>query len=104
MSLNVSQEDLFQTPGLQEELQNIIDCLDTSIPDSICILVYEACPPDTWHIKSISTWTLLCFGQKIISTMALWQQQETNQTEMGSKKMIMQNQPEWHLFSVLTST
>uniref|UniRef100_A0A667ZDP8 phosphoinositide 5-phosphatase n=1 Tax=Myripristis murdjan TaxID=586833 RepID=A0A667ZDP8_9TELE len=29
------QEDLFQTPGLQEELQNIIDCLDTSIPDSI---------------------------------------------------------------------
>ncbi|KAM3612029.1 uncharacterized protein V6R79_001276 [Siganus canaliculatus] len=30
------QEDLFQTPGLQEELQNIIDCLDTSIPDSLC--------------------------------------------------------------------
>ncbi|XP_074530173.1 inositol polyphosphate 5-phosphatase OCRL isoform X1 [Halichoeres trimaculatus] len=29
------QEDLFQTPGLQEELQNIIDCLDTSIPDSM---------------------------------------------------------------------
>uniref|UniRef100_A0A8C5BVX6 phosphoinositide 5-phosphatase n=1 Tax=Gadus morhua TaxID=8049 RepID=A0A8C5BVX6_GADMO len=29
------QEDLFQTPGLQEELQNIIDCLDTSIPDAI---------------------------------------------------------------------
>ncbi|XP_071313528.1 inositol polyphosphate 5-phosphatase OCRL isoform X2 [Trachinotus anak] len=29
------QEDLFQTPGLQEELQSIIDCLDTSIPDSI---------------------------------------------------------------------
>ncbi|XP_034037646.1 inositol polyphosphate 5-phosphatase OCRL isoform X2 [Thalassophryne amazonica] len=29
------QEDLFQTPGLQEELQGIIDCLDTSIPDSI---------------------------------------------------------------------
>uniref|UniRef100_A0A3Q3VSB2 phosphoinositide 5-phosphatase n=1 Tax=Mola mola TaxID=94237 RepID=A0A3Q3VSB2_MOLML len=29
------QEDLFQTPGLQEELQNIIDCLDTSIPDSL---------------------------------------------------------------------
>ncbi|XP_052430360.1 inositol polyphosphate 5-phosphatase OCRL isoform X1 [Carassius gibelio] len=29
------QEDLFQTPGLQEELQNIIDCLDTSIPESI---------------------------------------------------------------------
>ncbi|CAL8263316.1 unnamed protein product [Lota lota] len=29
------QEDLFQTPGLQEELQNIIDCLDTSIPDTI---------------------------------------------------------------------
>nr|XP_043895837.1 inositol polyphosphate 5-phosphatase OCRL isoform X1 [Solea senegalensis] len=27
------QEDLFQTPGLQEELQSIIDCLDTSIPD-----------------------------------------------------------------------
>ncbi|XP_059371724.1 inositol polyphosphate 5-phosphatase OCRL-like isoform X2 [Carassius carassius] len=29
------QEELFQTPGLQEELQNIIDCLDTSIPESI---------------------------------------------------------------------
>ncbi|XP_069049892.1 inositol polyphosphate 5-phosphatase OCRL isoform X2 [Lepisosteus oculatus] len=29
------QEDLFQTPGMQEELQNIIDCLDTSIPDTI---------------------------------------------------------------------
>ncbi|XP_028271603.1 inositol polyphosphate 5-phosphatase OCRL isoform X2 [Parambassis ranga] len=29
------QEDLFQTPGLQEELQSLIDCLDTSIPDSI---------------------------------------------------------------------
>lgn len=29
------QEELFQTPGLQDELQNIIDCLDTSIPDSI---------------------------------------------------------------------
>lgn len=35
----VSQEDLFQTPGLQEELQSIIDCLDTSIPDSIRILL-----------------------------------------------------------------
>ncbi|XP_072519238.1 inositol polyphosphate 5-phosphatase OCRL isoform X2 [Salminus brasiliensis] len=29
------QEELFQTPGLQDELQSIIDCLDTSIPDSI---------------------------------------------------------------------
>ncbi|XP_060904435.1 inositol polyphosphate 5-phosphatase OCRL isoform X4 [Labrus mixtus] len=29
------QEDLFQTPGLQEELQSIIDCLDISIPDTI---------------------------------------------------------------------
>lgn len=29
------QEDLFQTPGLQEELQSIIDCLDTSIPDIV---------------------------------------------------------------------
>ncbi|XP_061581649.1 inositol polyphosphate 5-phosphatase OCRL isoform X2 [Cololabis saira] len=29
------QEDLFQTPGLQEELQSIIECLDTSIPESI---------------------------------------------------------------------
>ncbi|MED6276311.1 hypothetical protein CHARACLAT_001807 [Characodon lateralis] len=29
------QEDLFQTPGLQEELQGIIDCLDTSIPESL---------------------------------------------------------------------
>lgn len=27
------QEDLFQTPGLQEELQSIIECLDTSIPE-----------------------------------------------------------------------
>uniref|UniRef100_A0A672T2U9 phosphoinositide 5-phosphatase n=1 Tax=Sinocyclocheilus grahami TaxID=75366 RepID=A0A672T2U9_SINGR len=30
-----TQEDLFQTPGLQDELQSIIDCLDTSIPESI---------------------------------------------------------------------
>jgi hypothetical protein len=37
-SLPLFQEDLFQTPGLQEELQSIIDCLDTSIPDSIRIL------------------------------------------------------------------
>ncbi|XP_041095797.1 inositol polyphosphate 5-phosphatase OCRL-like isoform X1 [Polyodon spathula] len=29
------QEDLFQTPGMQEELQAIIDCLDTSIPNTI---------------------------------------------------------------------
>uniref|UniRef100_A0A8C5PR65 phosphoinositide 5-phosphatase n=1 Tax=Leptobrachium leishanense TaxID=445787 RepID=A0A8C5PR65_9ANUR len=29
------QEDLFQTPGKQEELQQIIDCLDTSIPEII---------------------------------------------------------------------
>ncbi|XP_077589075.1 inositol polyphosphate 5-phosphatase OCRL isoform X1 [Stigmatopora nigra] len=29
------QEDLFQTPGLKEELQSIIDSLDTSIPDNI---------------------------------------------------------------------
>ncbi|KAG8448228.1 hypothetical protein GDO86_015359 [Hymenochirus boettgeri] len=29
------QEELFQTPGKQEELQQIIDCLDTSIPGSI---------------------------------------------------------------------
>ncbi|XP_052470498.1 inositol polyphosphate 5-phosphatase OCRL isoform X3 [Carassius gibelio] len=29
------QEDLFQTPGLQDDLQSIIDCLDTSIPESI---------------------------------------------------------------------
>ncbi|XP_015316907.1 inositol polyphosphate 5-phosphatase OCRL isoform X1 [Bos taurus] len=29
------QEDLFQTPGMQEELQQIIDCLDTSIPKTI---------------------------------------------------------------------
>ncbi|XP_052006114.1 inositol polyphosphate 5-phosphatase OCRL isoform X2 [Xyrauchen texanus] len=29
------QEDLFQTPGLQDELQSIIDILDTSIPESI---------------------------------------------------------------------
>uniref|UniRef100_A0A8C2EY50 phosphoinositide 5-phosphatase n=1 Tax=Cyprinus carpio TaxID=7962 RepID=A0A8C2EY50_CYPCA len=30
-----TQEDLFQTPGLQDDLQSIIDCLDTSIPESI---------------------------------------------------------------------
>ncbi|XP_066571167.1 inositol polyphosphate 5-phosphatase OCRL isoform X2 [Amia ocellicauda] len=29
------QEDLFQTPAMQNELQDIIDCLDTSIPDKI---------------------------------------------------------------------
>ncbi|KAM6354097.1 inositol polyphosphate 5-phosphatase OCRL isoform 6-T6 [Alca torda] len=29
------QEDLFQTPGMQEELEQIIDCLDTSIPEKI---------------------------------------------------------------------
>ncbi|KAM4662663.1 inositol polyphosphate 5-phosphatase OCRL isoform 2-T2 [Discoglossus pictus] len=29
------QEDLFQTPGKQEELQQIIDCLDTSFPETI---------------------------------------------------------------------
>lgn len=32
---------MFQTPGLQEELQNIIDCLDTSIPDTLGILVQK---------------------------------------------------------------
>lgn len=32
------QEDLFQTPGMQEELEQIIDCLDTSIPETIRIL------------------------------------------------------------------
>ncbi|XP_069749312.1 inositol polyphosphate 5-phosphatase OCRL isoform X2 [Narcine bancroftii] len=29
------QEDLFQTPGKQKELQQIFDCLDTSIPKTI---------------------------------------------------------------------
>ncbi|XP_061454303.1 inositol polyphosphate 5-phosphatase OCRL isoform X2 [Rhineura floridana] len=29
------QEDLFQTPGMQDELQDIIECLDTSIPETI---------------------------------------------------------------------
>uniref|UniRef100_A0A8D0C3F3 Inositol polyphosphate 5-phosphatase OCRL n=1 Tax=Salvator merianae TaxID=96440 RepID=A0A8D0C3F3_SALMN len=29
------QEDLFQTPGMQDELQEIIECLDTSIPETI---------------------------------------------------------------------
>ncbi|KAM9373847.1 inositol polyphosphate 5-phosphatase OCRL [Phaethornis superciliosus] len=29
------QEDLFQSPGMQEELEQIIDCLDTSIPETI---------------------------------------------------------------------
>ncbi|TRY74249.1 hypothetical protein DNTS_020519, partial [Danionella cerebrum] len=35
------QEDLFQTPGLQDELQSIIDCLDVSIPDTIRILSHQ---------------------------------------------------------------
>uniref|UniRef100_A0A8C0EE43 phosphoinositide 5-phosphatase n=1 Tax=Bubo bubo TaxID=30461 RepID=A0A8C0EE43_BUBBB len=30
-----SSEDLFQTPGMQEELEQIIDCLDTNIPETI---------------------------------------------------------------------
>ncbi|KAB1252959.1 Inositol polyphosphate 5-phosphatase OCRL-1 [Camelus dromedarius] len=34
------QEDLFQTPGMQEELQQIIDCLDTSIPKTILVIDY----------------------------------------------------------------
>ncbi|RXN07385.1 inositol polyphosphate 5-phosphatase OCRL-1-like isoform X2 [Labeo rohita] len=42
------QEDLFQTPGLQDELQSIIDCLDTSIPEFIlaeALLIFlEALP------------------------------------------------------------
>uniref|UniRef100_A0A8C3DSB2 Inositol polyphosphate 5-phosphatase OCRL n=3 Tax=Corvus TaxID=30420 RepID=A0A8C3DSB2_CORMO len=29
------QEDLFQTPGMQDELEQIIECLDTSIPETI---------------------------------------------------------------------
>nr|XP_056715174.1 inositol polyphosphate 5-phosphatase OCRL isoform X2 [Euleptes europaea] len=29
------QEDLFQTPGMQDELQDIIECLDTTIPETI---------------------------------------------------------------------
>ncbi|XP_051790930.1 inositol polyphosphate 5-phosphatase OCRL [Erpetoichthys calabaricus] len=29
------EEDLFQTPGMQNELQDIIDCLDTTIPVTI---------------------------------------------------------------------
>ncbi|KAG7484267.1 hypothetical protein MATL_G00047230 [Megalops atlanticus] len=33
--LSCQQEDLFQTPGMQDELQSIIDCLDTSIPETI---------------------------------------------------------------------
>uniref|UniRef100_A0A668A152 phosphoinositide 5-phosphatase n=1 Tax=Myripristis murdjan TaxID=586833 RepID=A0A668A152_9TELE len=42
------QEDLFQTPGLQEELQNIIDCLDTtgcnhSVAEALLIFL-EALP------------------------------------------------------------
>ncbi|XP_072126769.1 inositol polyphosphate 5-phosphatase OCRL isoform X2 [Mobula birostris] len=31
----IRQEDLFQTPGMQEELEQIFDCLDTSIPLTI---------------------------------------------------------------------
>lgn len=48
----MSQEDLFQTPGLQEELQNIIDCLDTSIPDFLGILVHDMC-----NAKNVLKWT-----------------------------------------------
>ncbi|KAL8180972.1 UNVERIFIED_CONTAM: hypothetical protein K2H54_043150 [Gekko kuhli] len=33
------QEDLFQTPGMQDELQDIIECLDTTIPETIRILL-----------------------------------------------------------------
>lgn len=58
VSLCVSQEDLFQTPGLQEELQSIIDCLDTSIPDTIRILIYEATHtgPDFTETQSYNHW------------------------------------------------
>lgn len=54
------QEDLFQTPGLQEELQNIIDCLDTSIPDTLGILVHDAlhmchCRSLTCHVDMSTT-------------------------------------------------
>lgn len=52
------QEDLFQTPGLQEELQNIIDCLDTSIPDTLGILVLKALLMCYW--RSL-TWNQQCF-------------------------------------------
>uniref|UniRef100_A0A8D3D5D4 phosphoinositide 5-phosphatase n=1 Tax=Scophthalmus maximus TaxID=52904 RepID=A0A8D3D5D4_SCOMX len=46
--VRVSQEDLFQTPGLQEELQSIIDCLDTtgcnhSVAEALLIFL-EAVP------------------------------------------------------------
>ncbi|ETE57776.1 Inositol polyphosphate 5-phosphatase OCRL-1, partial [Ophiophagus hannah] len=37
----IDLEDLFQTPGMQDELQDIIECLDTSIPESIQLLKYS---------------------------------------------------------------
>ncbi|KAG8144500.1 hypothetical protein E2320_013004 [Naja naja] len=41
----IDLEDLFQTPGMQDELQDIIECLDTSIPESIPLLIFlEALP------------------------------------------------------------
>uniref|UniRef100_A0A8C4E7K7 phosphoinositide 5-phosphatase n=1 Tax=Dicentrarchus labrax TaxID=13489 RepID=A0A8C4E7K7_DICLA len=48
LSIIISQEDLFQTPGLQEELQSIIDCLDTigcnhSVAEALLIFL-EALP------------------------------------------------------------
>lgn len=42
MSLNVLssylQEDIFQQPGLRIEFAEIRDCLDTGMPESLCIL------------------------------------------------------------------
>ena len=33
------QADLFQVPGLQSEVQQIRDCLDTGVPEQLRILV-----------------------------------------------------------------
>lgn len=36
--MSLLQENLFQIPGLQTELQQIRDCLDTGVPDVLRIL------------------------------------------------------------------
>uniref|UniRef100_A0A8C3V8Q8 phosphoinositide 5-phosphatase n=1 Tax=Catharus ustulatus TaxID=91951 RepID=A0A8C3V8Q8_CATUS len=44
------QEDLFQTPGMQEELEQIIDCLDTSIPETILITPWLKLSSSSWRL------------------------------------------------------
>lgn len=37
------QEDIFQQPGLRNEFEEIRDCLDTGMPDSLRILQNYLC-------------------------------------------------------------